>query len=62
MARIAVMGAGVAGLSAAMLLAHDGHDVVVVERDPAPPPQAAEAWDGWDRAAARSPCASRSSA
>ena len=50
MARIAVVGGGVGGLSTAMLLARDGHDVVVVERDPAPPPRGAdEAWDAWDR-------------
>lgn len=50
MARIVVVGAGVAGLSSAMLLAKDGHDVVVLERDPAPPPTSAdEAWDDWDR-------------
>jgi 2-polyprenyl-6-methoxyphenol hydroxylase-like FAD-dependent oxidoreductase len=34
-----------------MLLARDGHDVTVLERDPAPPPAAAEAsWTGWERA------------
>ena len=32
-----------------MLLANDGHDVVVLERDPAPPPPPADAWDAWDR-------------
>ena len=50
MARIAVIGAGVGGLTTAMLLARDGHEVVVVERDPAPPPESAEeAWDAWER-------------
>ena len=38
-----------AGLTTAMLLADDGHQVVVVERDPAPAPAPAEAWDDWTR-------------
>src|SRR5664279_3260238 len=50
MARIVVIGAGVVGLGAAMLLAGDGHQVVVLERDPAPPPNdPAEAWQHWQR-------------
>src|SRR5674536_317327 len=50
MARIVVIGAGVVGLGAAMLLAGDGHQVVVLERDPAPPPNdPAEAWRHWQR-------------
>jgi 2-polyprenyl-6-methoxyphenol hydroxylase-like FAD-dependent oxidoreductase len=33
-----------------MLLAHDGHDVVVLEKDPQPPPASAdEVWDTWKR-------------
>lgn len=32
-----------------MLLAKDGHDVVVLERDPSPPPPPADAWDVWER-------------
>ena len=47
--RIAVVGGSVAGLSAALLLARDGHDVVVLERDatslPATPVEAFESWD-----------------
>lgn len=38
-----------AGLITAMLLADDGNEVVVLERDPAPPPGIAEAWDSWTR-------------
>ena len=52
MARIIVLGAGLCGLSTAMLLARDGHEVTVLERDPAEPPPAAEAeqaWDAWQR-------------
>jgi 2-polyprenyl-6-methoxyphenol hydroxylase-like FAD-dependent oxidoreductase len=50
MARIIVCGGGVVGLSAAMMLAGDGHDVTVLEWDPAPPPaDPSDAWDGWDR-------------
>ena len=38
------------GLSAAMLLARDGHDVTVLERDPAEVPSSwDEAWSTWDR-------------
>jgi 2-polyprenyl-6-methoxyphenol hydroxylase-like FAD-dependent oxidoreductase len=45
-----LVGGGVAGLSAAMLLAHDGHDVTVLERDAPPPPADADsAWADWDR-------------
>ncbi len=50
MARIIVTGAGVGGLTTASLLADDGHDVTVLERDPAPPPTGAdEAWESWER-------------
>jgi 2-polyprenyl-6-methoxyphenol hydroxylase-like FAD-dependent oxidoreductase len=50
MARIVVMGAGVVALGAAMLLAGDGHEVIVLERDPAPPPDdPADAWERWQR-------------
>jgi 2-polyprenyl-6-methoxyphenol hydroxylase-like FAD-dependent oxidoreductase len=47
--RIAIVGGSVAGLSAALLLARDGHEVVVLERDamhlPATPLEAFESWD-----------------
>jgi 2-polyprenyl-6-methoxyphenol hydroxylase-like FAD-dependent oxidoreductase len=50
MGRIVVCGAGPVGLSAAMMLASDGHDVVVVESDPNHAPQNPEqAWDSWNR-------------
>ncbi len=50
MATIVVLGAGMNGLSLAMLLAQDGHEVTVLERDanePVDDPEAA--WNGWER-------------
>jgi glycine/D-amino acid oxidase-like deaminating enzyme len=38
MPRILVLGAGVCGLASALMLARDGHEVTVLERDGAPPP------------------------
>jgi 2-polyprenyl-6-methoxyphenol hydroxylase-like FAD-dependent oxidoreductase len=50
MARIVVIGGGVGGLTSGMLLARDGHEVTVLERDAAPPPESADdAWQEWDR-------------
>jgi 2-polyprenyl-6-methoxyphenol hydroxylase-like FAD-dependent oxidoreductase len=49
MATIAVLGAGMNGLTTAMLLAREGHEVTVLERDPAAPPRAGQAWDRWER-------------
>lgn len=50
MARIVVLGAGVCGLSAGMMLTRDGHDVTVLERDPEPVPESvAAAWERWPR-------------
>ncbi|HEY1278778.1 MAG TPA: FAD-dependent oxidoreductase [Acidimicrobiales bacterium] len=50
MAKIVVTGGGLIGLSTAMLLADDGHEVTVLERDPAGPPAVAdEAWTEWER-------------
>jgi 2-polyprenyl-6-methoxyphenol hydroxylase-like FAD-dependent oxidoreductase len=50
-AEILVLGAGLNGLSTAMLLARDGHQVTVLERDPAPPPETGpeQAWEAWER-------------
>jgi 2-polyprenyl-6-methoxyphenol hydroxylase-like FAD-dependent oxidoreductase len=51
MARVVVLGAGVCGLAAALMLRRDGHDVTVLERDPAPVPDSNEdAWERWERA------------
>lgn len=50
MTRILVLGAGLAGLQTALVLAADGHAVTVLERDPAGPPDSAEAmYDEWQR-------------
>src|SRR3954451_22981251 len=50
MARIVIAGAGVCGLAAALMLHRDGHDVTVLERDPAPVPDSLEdAWERWER-------------
>jgi 2-polyprenyl-6-methoxyphenol hydroxylase-like FAD-dependent oxidoreductase len=49
MARIVIIGAGVVGLGTAMLLAGDGHQVTVLERDPNSPPEPVEAWERWQR-------------
>src|SRR5690348_8584354 len=48
-AEILVLGAGLTGLSTAMLLARDGHQVTVLERDAAEPPEAGQAWETWER-------------
>lgn len=44
MSTVTVLGAGLTGLTTALLLARDGHDVTVLERDPAPPPADPLAW------------------
>ena len=49
MARIVVVGGGIVGLGASLMLARDGHQVTVLERDPAPPPDPEGAWEGWER-------------
>lgn len=47
---VTVVGAGLTGLTTALLLARSGHRVTVLDRDAAAPPEAAaEAWAGWDR-------------
>jgi 2-polyprenyl-6-methoxyphenol hydroxylase-like FAD-dependent oxidoreductase len=47
--QVIVIGGGIAGLSTAMLLAGDGHQVTVLERDPSPPPDPRDAWATWER-------------
>lgn len=50
MGKIVVCGAGVIGLSVAIMLAQDGHEVTVVEADPdGPPAVPAESWASWTR-------------
>lgn len=49
MARIVQVGGGIVGLCNAMLLAQDGHEVTLLERDAAPPPSPDEAWENWGR-------------
>ena len=50
MAQIVVIGGGLVGLTAGMLLARDGHQVTVTERDAAGPRgRAGDVWQRWDR-------------
>lgn len=50
MAEFLVLGAGLNGLVTAMLLAHDGHSVTILERDQAAPGNDAEnVWQRWQR-------------
>jgi 2-polyprenyl-6-methoxyphenol hydroxylase-like FAD-dependent oxidoreductase len=49
MGRIVFVGGGIVGTCAAMMLANDGHDVTLLERDPSPPCPPDTAWDEWDR-------------
>ena len=45
-----MLGGGICGLATALMLARDGHDVTVLERDGDPVPDAPEAaWEGWQR-------------
>ena len=45
-----VLGGGMCGLAAGMMLARDGHRVTVLERDPAQVPEGPEqAWERWGR-------------
>lgn len=48
--RIILVGGGFCGLTTALLLARDGHEVLVLERDASAMPQSgADAWEAWER-------------
>lgn len=49
MAHIVQVGGGIVGLCTAMLLAKDGHEVTLLERDATPPPSPEAAWEDWGR-------------
>jgi len=50
MTKVTVLGGGVCGLASGLMLARDGHEVTVLERDPSPVPESPErAWEGWER-------------
>lgn len=49
MPSVVIAGGGVVALCTAMLLAEDGHDVTILERDPAFAPSPTEAWESWQR-------------
>jgi 2-polyprenyl-6-methoxyphenol hydroxylase-like FAD-dependent oxidoreductase len=49
MAKVVQIGGGIVGLCTGMLLAKDGHEVTVLERDAAPTTVPDAAWDGWPR-------------
>lgn len=52
MAEIVVIGAGIAGSAAALLLTRDGHSVTLLDRDDGPLPiDVEDAWDSWSRRA-----------
>ncbi len=47
--KVCITGAGVAGLTAALFLARDGHDVVLLERDATPLPASSDEAFQWQR-------------
>lgn len=50
MARVVVVGSGIGGLACALFLAPRGHDVTILDRDPADLPADRDAaWAGWER-------------
>lgn len=50
MSSIVVLGGGICGVTTAMMLARDGHEVTVLERDPEELPATVDdAWESWDR-------------
>ena len=50
MASVLIIGGGFCGLGTALLLARDGHELTVLERDAAAPPASPQqAWEAWER-------------
>jgi 2-polyprenyl-6-methoxyphenol hydroxylase-like FAD-dependent oxidoreductase len=49
MGGVIICGGGACGLLTAMVLARDGHQVTVLERDPSPQPAVDKAWESWER-------------
>jgi 2-polyprenyl-6-methoxyphenol hydroxylase-like FAD-dependent oxidoreductase len=48
--RVLILGGGVSGLAASLMLAREGHEVTVLERDPqVVPASGEEAWESWSR-------------
>ena len=48
--KVLIVGGGICGLGTALLLGRDGHDVTLLERDPAPLPDSPQsAWEAWER-------------
>lgn len=47
--KVVVVGAGMVGLCTGLLLAGDGHEVEMLERDAAPPPSPEDSWGVWER-------------
>ncbi|HET8950554.1 MAG TPA: FAD-dependent monooxygenase [Solirubrobacteraceae bacterium] len=50
MAKVILLGGGFCGLASGLMLARDGHQVTVLERDASPLPESPErAWEAWER-------------
>jgi len=47
--RVAVVGAGIAGLGVAMALARDGREILLIDRDAPPPKNVETAFETWER-------------
>jgi 2-polyprenyl-6-methoxyphenol hydroxylase-like FAD-dependent oxidoreductase len=47
--KIVISGGGMVGLCTGMMLAREGHEVTVLERDSEPPPDPSQAWESWER-------------